>query len=92
MIFGTDCVSTIFFVGNISCPPTIGFVAANIADAATIVMTHHCAIFFFMYVSFSSVFDLCCGLQYEVGSGLDEGLADFFLRAREVWTNRNSRL
>ena len=45
--------------------------AARIADAATSVMTHICAIFFISF-SLSSVFVLACSLYYGGRAGLDE--------------------
>jgi hypothetical protein len=47
------------------------------ADAATSVMTHNCAIFFISFSLFSNC-DLPCSLYYEVDEGLDEKLTRFF--------------
>src|ERR1700719_2349396 len=46
-----------FLDGNISWPPTMGLFAARMADAATSVMKHICAIFF---MSFSLASILIC--------------------------------
>src|SRR4029077_13379835 len=55
----------------------MGLFAARMADAATSVMTHICAIFFISFF-LSSNFDLPCRLYYEVRAGLDEIFAGFF--------------
>jgi hypothetical protein len=49
----------------------MGFVAANIADAATSVRTHNCAIFF-IFCSLFSFLILPCSLYYGVRAELDE--------------------
>ena len=66
-----------FFVGNISWPPTIGFVAAMTANAATSVMTHNCAIFVIVFFLFSFLV-LSCSLYYVAGAELDEGKVGTF--------------
>src|SRR5215467_9954326 len=60
-----------FFVGNISCPPTIGLFAAKMAAELISVMRHNCANFFISFFLFRFLY-LPCSEYYEGSAGLDE--------------------